>query len=167
MEKNNSHLVVGAIIGSILILLNVLLILLGYNGNTKVSWVLTIINIGLLVYFIQGYGKSNDFEKSFGELFTYGFKSTAFATILLTAFMIIYSFIFPEESEKSIQIARQEMESKQNLTEDQIEQSLELVKKFYFPILIAGTLFGTLMVGGIGSLIGAWVTKKKPLTPFS
>jgi uncharacterized protein (DUF2062 family) len=44
--------------------------------------------------------------------------------------------------------------------------SSDFLLKTYWPLLIAGTIFGSLVVGAIGSLIGAAVTKKNPQTPF-
>ena len=167
MEKKTlSHLMAGLILGSILILINVIFILFDLTGNTKVSWIASVVNIALLIYFIIEFGKANDNLKTFGELFSYGFKSTAIVTLLLTAFMIIYSLVFPESADKAMDVAREQMATNQNLSEEQIDQALEITRKFYFPILIAGTLFGTMLVGAVGSLIGAAVTKKSPSNPF-
>lgn len=166
MKNKSSHLLTGGIIGAILVLINVIFIIFDLTGNTKVSWIGSVINIGLLVYFMMEYGKQHDNQKSFGELFTYGFKATAFTTIILTAFMVFYSFMFPDAADKAMEIAREQMSSQQNMSEDTIDSALEMTKKFYFPILIGGTIFGTMLVGAIGSLIGAAVTKKNPSHPF-
>jgi hypothetical protein len=53
-----------------------------------------------------------------------------------------------------------------NIPEAQIEQSLEMVKKFFWVGLIGGALFMNLVVGAIASLIGAGITKKIPQSPF-
>ena len=167
MEKNPiSHFLVGLIVSCILILVNVIFIIFDLTGNTKISWLASALNVALLVYFIMEFGKLNNNSKSFGELFSYGFKATALITIILTAFMLVYTLIFPESVEKAIEISREQMDKNPNLTEDQIEQALEITRKFYTPILIAGTLFATMFVGAIGSLLGAAVTKKKPTSPF-
>ena len=123
-------------------------------------------NIGLLVYFIREYGNSHNNEKSFGELFSYGFKASALITIILTIYMVVYSYAFPEGESKAMELARQQMESDPRISEDQIDTSLQVVRKFYFPILIAGTIFGTMIVGAVASLIGAAITKKNNSTPF-
>lgn len=167
MEKKAlSHLMAGLVMGAVLILINVIFIIFDLTGNTKVSWIGSVINVGLLIYFIIEFGKANDNTKTFGELFSYGFKATAIVTLLLTAFMIIYSLVFPESADKAMEVAREQMSTKQELSDEQIDQALEITKKFYFPILIAGTLFGTMLIGAVGSLIGAGVTKKSPSNPF-
>lgn len=166
MKNKTSHLLAGGIIGAVLVLINVIFIIFDLTGNTKVSWIGSAINIGLLIYFMIEFGKQHDYQKSFGELFSYGFKATAFTTIILTAFMVIYSFMFPDAADKAMEIAREQMSSQQNMSEETIDSALEMTKKFYFPILIGGTIFGTMLVGALGSLIGAAVTKKNPSHPF-
>jgi hypothetical protein len=166
MENKTSHLLAGGIIGAVSVLINVIFIIFDLTGNTKVSWIGSVINIGLLIYFILEFGKQNEYAKSFGELFSYGFKATALTTLILTAFMVIYSFAFPDAADKAMEIAREQMSNQPNMSEETIDSAIEMTKKFYFPILIGGTIFGTMLVGAIGSLIGAAVTKKNPSHPF-
>ena len=109
MNNKTSHLIAGGVSGAVLVLVNVIFIIFDLTGNTKVSWIGSVINIGLLVYFILEFGKQNDYTKSFGELFSFGFKATAFTTLILTAFMIIYSFVFPDAADKAMEIAREQM----------------------------------------------------------
>ena len=166
MNRKTSHLLAGGVTGAVLVLINVIFIVFDLTGNTKVSWIGSVINIALLVYFILEFGKQQEYTKSFGELFSYGFKATAFTTIILTAFMVVYSFAFPNAADKAMEIAREQMSNQPNMSEETIESAIEMTKKFYFPILIGGTIFGTMLVGAIGSLIGAAVTKKNPSHPF-
>ena len=66
----------------------------------------------------------------------------------------------------SLEEARKGMEAKGNLSEEQVTQSLEFVRKFFIPFAIAGSLFGTAIVGALASLIGAGAAKKNPNNPF-
>ena len=166
MNKKTSHLLAGGVTGAVLVLINVIFIVFDLTGNTKVSWIGSVINIGLLVYFILEFGKQQEYTKSFGELFSYGFKATAFTTLILTAFMVIYSFAFPDAADKAMEIAREQMSTQPNMSEEMIDSAIEMTRKFYFPILIGGTIFGTMLIGAIGSLVGAAVTKKNPSHPF-
>jgi len=166
MNNKTSHLLAGGVTGGVLVLINVIFIVFDLTGNTKISWIGSVINIGLLVYFILEFGKQQEYTKSFGELFSYGFKATAFTTLILTAFMIIYSFAFPDATDKAMEIAREQMSTQPNMSEETIDSAIEMTRKFYFPILIGGTIFGTMLIGAIGALIGAAVTKKNPSHPF-
>jgi Protein of unknown function (DUF4199) len=167
MNNKISHFITGLIIGCALILFNVILIIFDLNGNTKYSWIGSLILIGLLIYFINEYSKAENFKKTFGELFTYGFKSSSIITLLLSAFMVTYTMIFPDSIEKAVNIAREQLELRQNLSEEQIDVVLTFTRKYYLPSLIGGTIFSTILIGVFGSLIGAAVTKKnKSNSPF-
>ncbi|MFZ9686947.1 MAG: DUF4199 domain-containing protein [Chitinophagaceae bacterium] len=161
MNSKVSHFLAGLIIGCVLILFNVILIIFNQTGNTNYSWIGSAILIVSINYFIIENSKTNNFKKTFGELFTYGFKSSAIITLILTAFMIIYTIIFPDSIEKTIITAREQMESKKDLSEDQIEVALTFTRKFYLPFLIGGTIFSTILIGAVGSLIGAAIANKK------
>jgi len=51
------------------------------------------------------------------------------------------------------------------MPDDQIEKGLALWKKMFWVFTIGGTLLLYAIIGAIGSLIGAAVTKKKPVNP--
>jgi hypothetical protein len=53
-----------------------------------------------------------------------------------------------------------------NTPEDQIEKGIELWQKMFWVFTIGGILLVYAIVGAIGSLIGAAVTKKKPVNPL-
>jgi hypothetical protein len=165
-QKSVSHFLAGGILASLVILYSVILILTDQLQNQQLALVTYVIIIGCLVYFIREFGKSVDFNASFGKLFSFGFKATAFATILMLAFQVILNLIFPELKDQMIEAARQKMSEDPRVTEDAIDMSSDFLLKTYWPLLIAGTIFGSLVVGAIGSLIGAAFTKKNPQTPF-
>jgi hypothetical protein len=58
------------------------------------------------------------------------------------------------------------MEDGGKLNDSQIEQSLDITRKYFLLFVVIFTLFGTLVVGAIASLIGAAVAKKKPVNPL-
>lgn len=58
------------------------------------------------------------------------------------------------------------MEKNPQLNSEQIDTGINITRKFFIPFAIAGALFGTAFVGLIGSLIGAAIARKNPVTPF-
>ena len=76
--------------------------------------------------------------------------------------MVIFIYLFPDVKEKGMEAARKSIEAKGNLSQEQINQSMEFTKKFFMVFIIAGTLIGYLVFGAIGALIGAGITKKNP-----
>ncbi|MGZ8537043.1 MAG: hypothetical protein ACXWV9_02215, partial [Flavisolibacter sp.] len=98
-------------------------------------------------------------------LFGYGFKATAIYTLIFICFLVLYLLLNPEIKQKSLDAARIEMEKKGN-TDVDIEKAMAIAND-YFYIGVGGlTMFFLVLVGTIGSLIGAAVTKKIPYQPI-
>ena len=79
---------------------------------------------------------------------------------------LIFFLVFPEYKEKIMEIARENMVKKGNLNEEQINQGMEMMKRFFWIGIVGGTLFFMLLIGLISSLIGAGIAKKSPNAPF-
>jgi hypothetical protein len=164
--KKVTHLMTGGILAGVLILYSVILIVTDQLANQSLTWISYVFMIGILIYFIREFGKANENSKTFGELFSFGFKASAFATIILLAFQVVFNLLFPETQDRIMEISREKMAEDPRVTEEQIDMAMSFTKKFYLVFLIAGTIFSTLIFGAIGSLIGAAVTKKNPSSPF-
>jgi hypothetical protein len=166
-RKPITHVVAGLLIAGIVIVLSMVMMLFS-KGTQQPSggWLTYLFIIGGLVYFINLYGKSNNYQVSFGDLFSYGFKATAVYTVLFVGFLIIFSVLFPDFKTNAIEAARTQMENQKGITEEQIEKSLQMVEKYFWIFAIGGTMLGFVIVGAIGSLLGAYITKKQPKNPF-
>jgi NADH:ubiquinone oxidoreductase subunit 6 (subunit J) len=106
-------------------------------------------------------------QVTFGNVFSHGFKVTAgIAAIMSVYTFIAIKFIHPELLEKTLDQARAEMEKNPDLNADAIDMGLSITRKFFLPMALAFSLFGTAIMGAIASLIGAGVAKKNPITPF-
>lgn len=134
----------------------------------KFSWISYIIIVGGLIWACITYANDMKHNVTFGNVFAHGFKVTAvLASITVIYTVLAVTVIFPEMKDKALDMARKQMETNQDLSESQIDQALEMTQKFFIPFAIGGALIGTLIIGCIGSLIGAAIAKKNPHpTPF-
>ncbi|MFT3701789.1 MAG: DUF4199 domain-containing protein [Agriterribacter sp.] len=168
MEKKPvSHFIGGLITACVIIIYSIILNFMDLGTNQALGYVSYVFLFGGIIYFITLYGKSIDYNASFGKLFTFGFKMTALITIIMIAFLVIFFGVFPEFKEKFFEVAREAMIKQGKNTEQQIEMGLSVFKKFFWIFIIGGTIFGYMLAGAIASLIGAAVTKKNPQSPFS
>ena len=166
-KKSITHFAAGLVIAAILIIYSLALTFMDLTANRSLSLVSTLFLLLGIVFFILQFGKSVNHTATFGELFSFGFKATAIATLIVIAFQVLFFLIFPEYKEKIFEMSREQM-LKQNaqLSDAQMDQALDITKKFFWPFLIGGALFINMIVGAIASLIGASITKKVPQSPF-
>lgn len=165
-QKPISHFVAGLIIAAMLVIYSILLNFLDLSQNRALGWVSYLILIGGLALFVNLYGKSKDHQVTFGNLFSYGFKATAIITLIMVVFIVIFFMAFPEFKDKIIEAAREGMEKQGKMSDEQIDQSMQMFEQNFMLFSAGGVLFMYLLFGAIGSLIGAAVTKKQPRSPF-
>jgi len=156
------------------ILLSLILIILNLIGGfahlqfeTWFKWLPSIIILIAIIIFCIQYGKQETDGMTFGKAFGYSFKISLVVSILIAIYgLISILFIFPEFTEQALQQARASLEAKGNLTEDQIDQGMNMTKKFMQPIPVTIFAFlGTLFFCTIASLLGAAFTKKSEPEP--
>jgi hypothetical protein len=152
----------GILIGLILVILALVIYFLDLKVNGPLQWIGYAIFIGGIIWSVMSFGKQVNHNATFGNYFAHGFKVAALVTAIMIIYVIIFVVLFPEFKEKAIVEAKRSMQSKNNLTEEQINAGLEMTKKFFMVFLVGGTLVGYLFFGTIASLIGAAVTKKDP-----
>lgn len=165
-RKPLSHIKAGLLIAGLLVLFSVIINLLGLMNQPGINLIQYAIIIGGLVLVINMYAKANNNEVSFGNLFAYGFKATAVYTILFIAFTVLFFLLFPEIKEQTIEMAREQLEKRKDMSEDQIDQALEISRKFFWVGVVGGSMIFMIIIGAIGSAIGAAVAKKRPQNPF-
>jgi NADH:ubiquinone oxidoreductase subunit 6 (subunit J) len=164
-SKPISHIVAGAIIAAFLIILTIGMYLSHVDQAGIFAWLPYIIIIAGLILFINLYGNAHNNQLGFGNLFGYGFKTTAFTALIVILFTVIFLLAFPDVKEKSLEMARKKMEDRGNSTDEEIEKGMEMVRKLFWVFTIGGIILVYAIVGAIGSLIGAAITKKKKINP--
>jgi hypothetical protein len=165
-RKPISHLQAGLLIAAILIVYSIVLNFLGQSTNRSLSMISNLIMIVGIIVFVRVHGTFMNNSLSFGDLFSYGFKTTAVLTIIFIGFLIVFNLISPELKAQALEVVRQQMEEGGEISDDKIDQALEVVSKFYWIGVIGGTLIFFVIIGAIGSLIGAAITPKNPVNPL-
>jgi drug/metabolite transporter (DMT)-like permease len=167
MEKKvTSSVTTGLIISLGLIILAIISYISGLDQQTWYRWLSILLFMGGIIFACTNYGKQSDNKVKFGDVFAYGFKTSAVVTCIMIVFIIVFVIVFPDIKEKAMEAARKQMEEKRQLTEDQIESALAFTQKSFMVFLVLGSIFIYLIAGAISALIGAAITKKAPETPF-
>ena len=159
-QKITSPATKGIVISLILIVLSLISYFMDLSQNKPLQWVGYIVFIAAIIWSVYSYGQQVNYNSTFGNYFSHGFKVTAIVTVLMVIFTVILILLFPDIKEKGMEVARNKMEAKGNLTSEQITQALSITQKFFMIIVIVSSLLGYLFFGAIASLIGAGITKK-------
>ena len=165
-KKPISHFVAALIIAAVLIIYTIVLQFTGNAQNTGLAWISYLFILAGLVIFINMYGKAMNNQVTFGNLFSYGFKTTAFLALIMIAFTVIFFLALPDFKQKMFDTARQKMEEQGKLSDAQIDQAMQTWKNMFWLLMIGVIVLFYAIIGAIGSLIGAAVTKKKPVNPL-
>ena len=165
-QKTISHFTAGLIISGFMVIYSLALQTMGMGQSQAMGWIAYLIFIVALVIFINLYAKSKNYYPTFGNLFTYGFKITSIVALVVLIFMIVFFLAFPEYKDKFLETTRQNLEEQDKMSDDKIDDALAMMDKSFLLIVAGGALFMYLVMGVIGSLIGAGVTKKIPHNPM-
>ncbi|MEO6683904.1 MAG: DUF4199 domain-containing protein [Ginsengibacter sp.] len=153
----------GLTIAMILIVLSLVTYFTGMAGNSALGWLgYAIFVIGIIVS-VSIYGKQINYNSSFGNYFTHGFKVSALVTAIMVIFVVVFIFTFPEVKESALDAAAAEMDKQDTMSDEQKEQAINLTRKFFMVFTIGGTLLGYMFFGTLAALVGAAITKKQPV----
>ena len=155
----------GFISGLAMAILYLVLYLTGISFKPGVSYISYIPFLVGVILNAMAYSKANDGAVTFGNVFGSGFKASMIVTIVMIAWGFISMFIFPDMKEKALEAAREQMAKNPKVTDEQIEMTLNMTKKYFSVFMIAGMLFSNLFFGAIFSLVGAGVAKKNAVRP--
>jgi NADH:ubiquinone oxidoreductase subunit 6 (subunit J) len=165
-QKPITHFIAGIILAAVQIILTLVTMFTGAKQGGASGWISWFLLILGLVLFVNMYGKANNYQLSFGNLFGYGFKATAIAMLLVIAFTVLIFVAMPEMKEKIFEEARRGMEEQNKLSDADIEKGMEFMGKFFYAFMVGGILLSYAILGAVGSLIGAAITKKRPHNPL-
>jgi len=160
-QKVTPTTVKGFIIGLIMIVISIIASFMELQSNSYFQWLGYGIFLVGVILSISQYGKQINYNSTFGNYFAHGFKVSALVTLMMIVFLVVFMTVFPEFKDKAMEEAKKGMAEK-NMSEDQVEQALNMTKKFFMVFLIGGALLGYLLFGAIASVIGAAITKKDP-----
>jgi len=167
MEKKvTSPLMNGLLISLILIVLDLVGGFTHIKFETWWRWIPTIVMFVVIIWMCINYANQKNNYVTFGNVFKYGLIVSA----ILAGIMVVYSYIsvyliFPETIDVALDQTRKQLEAKGTMSDDQIQQGVEMTRKFFGVGIFFIAIF-TFVFGLIASLLGAAFAKKKPVTPF-
>lgn len=170
MEKSNRSLspVAGGLLISLMLMIVTMLVayISGLRGQPWTQWLGYIILVSGIAYVIQIHAKQVSYLEGFGDLFAYGFRVTTVIICIMILFTILFTYLNPEMKDEVIQATTEQALKQPGVREADLEKFMEFYEKNFTLVLLIGIIFSYLILGLIGSLIGAAIAKKKPTSPF-
>lgn len=169
MEKKPlSPPVYGLVISIVLIIFGLIIQFTNQFQNKTLGYVsYAVLLIGIIIACVN-YAKQMNGNVTYGNVFAHGFKTTAVVIVIMAIYTALaLKVIFPDMIDKILETSRTQMEGK--MADDQIEQALQMTRKFFLPFAIGGIIVIYGILGAIAAAIGAAVAKKNPQvnTPFN
>ena len=162
-----SHITKGFLLALVLIVVSVIGHVLNIDLETWFGWISIAIIIIAIIWSVTFYGKQLNNNVTFGNLFAHGFKVTAVAICITFVYTLLSVYVlFPDSIDKVVQKGIEKAVEQGKMTSDQASQNMAMIKKITTISILAGYVIFSAVVGAIGSLIGAAITKKKPQDPF-
>ncbi|WP_340076873.1 DUF4199 domain-containing protein [Leptobacterium sp. I13] len=133
-----------------------------YQGGFSLLIVNVVIMLGVIIFGMRQFKKANGGFMSFGQALKIGVGIALIGGIIGVLYQqLVIHVLDPEFMNKAMEIQRAQLSQNSSLTPEQIDQQLEMGKKFSTPLIqVAFGLIGSLFFGFILSLIPALVMKK-------
>ncbi len=156
--------------GLILGILSVIMGVVTYitDGYAKQNWIQTVIGlailIGVIVYGIKAYKVANSGFLKLGEAIKIGLGIALIGGIIAVVWTILLMTLIEPDITNQINEAQHEqmIERFPDMSQEQLNQSLEMAKKFTSPYIISAfMLIWNLFIGFIISLIVGLIMQKK------
>lgn len=130
--------------------------------NSPVKYVTYIVLLALLFLAQKEHKDKLGGFINFNQAFITGLLYGVFAGVLTGIFVYIYlTFLSPEMFTQTIEQQREALVAKGNLSSDQIDQAMEIVKKYGVILGSAGAMLVYSILGVVFGLIGAAIIKKE------
>ena len=168
MEENKivKPQIKGIIISLIVIILGIVGYYTGLGFSGWYNWVVNGVMLIALIIACVHFANQMDGQVTFGKVFLHGFVTSIVITVILLVYTIVaFKVLFPDMQEKIFEMQTEQLE-KRGLDSEKMEQAMSMMKRFFWPFLIMGVIFGNLIFGCIASLIGAAIAKKNKVNPL-
>lgn len=161
----------GVITGAALILFSLILFLMGMHTNNYLAYLGYLILIGGMAWGTLEYRKKYlggfmPYSKAFLSCFLIGL----FAGVIIAIYMFVFAkFIHPGFIQELLDISRTKIiETNSGMTDEQVEQALEMSAKFMSPVMMAIWSFVGYAIASVilGLIVAIFVKKEdKTMTP--
>ena len=151
MLKNLTATTKGLISGTLMIALSLIFYYSGMPFDSPAQYLIYVVYAGGIIWTVYEFSKSEENTNKFAALFLQAFKCFVVITLLMVVFTYVFNKMHPEFKDDMVKAYREEMTKKGNTTPDEMAKNIDRAKDYYLTMLISGSIFGYLLMGGVMS----------------
>ncbi|MGC6430978.1 MAG: DUF4199 domain-containing protein [Jejuia sp.] len=155
----------GLILGIIMIVISVVMYATGMmlEGKQWPMFIYYIIFPVFVIYTINKYKKHNANTLKLGEALKVGVSVAVVSAVVYGLYNILFNYLIdPEFIDKMMDVTREKLYENEKMTEEMIDKSMEMARKFSHPLIGSAMWIGlSALFGLIYSLIGGLVMKNE------
>ncbi|GAB1856548.1 hypothetical protein MHTCC0001_13830 [Flavobacteriaceae bacterium MHTCC 0001] len=155
----------GLILGVIGVLISIITYFTGMmeRGEQWPFYIYYVIFAVFIFLTISKFKKQNNGLLTFGEALKVGVATAVISALVTSVFgLILHYIIDPELMDRAMEVAREKLYDNPKMTEEMVDKSVEMMKKFSNPLIgTAIGIGGSAIFGLIYALIGGLVMKKE------
>ena len=159
--RTQTHIAYGFVTALAMIIVGSILQVAKLSQKPGIQYIPFLVMLVGIILNAQAYSKANNADITFGQAFGSSFKASSIIAIVFVIWSFIALMIWPEIYDQAIEKVQLDMEKK-HMSEEQMDMTVNMTKKYFKPFMAAGALFGTLFFGAVYSLIAAAIAKKNP-----
>ena len=163
VNSKNTILTYGSYLGGASVLITLLKYASGMQYEQEMYSGITgmIVLIAFIILGIKTFKKENNGIISFGKALKVGLGVTFIGTLIIIIYYVLFSMVIePNFMENTIEMQKTVWADSFGMTQEQIENSVDATRKYFYLSLFGGVLIMNLFLGGLTSLIGGAIMKK-------
>ncbi len=153
----------GLAIGLALIIFSVLTYFFDVAPKSPIQYLTYLILVGGIIISANNYKKTNNIFLTYGKAFKIGFFVSVIAAFILAVYIFIFNkFIDPDAIDRMLKLSEQELSKHKELTQEQIDVSMQMMKKFSnITVLTIASFLSMVLNGTLLSLITSIFVKSR------
>ncbi len=166
MKLKSTHLIYGLLAGITMIVVSYIIYFLGKSFKPGYPYISYIPLLVFLILNAISFSKANNGYVTYGNVYGSCFKLSVIAGFIMMISGVVIIYTLPGMKEEGLEATRQQMLKTPGMTDEALENAMELTRKSWNYVLVIGGLLMPIIFGVILSLLAAAIPERKGEMPI-
>lgn len=128
-----------------------------YSGgtNSNLGYLIYVAFFGGIIWTLWEHAMYQPEERTFGKLFSQGFKCFIVVTLIMVAFTAIIHILNPQWITEAAEAYREDLIKENTKTPAEIDKIVKMAKDNYVTIRVGSSIFGYLIIGSVFTVLSS------------